>query len=109
MSKPQLILEILTGPLDGRKVILSEETQWNKKCKGPLGFPWDAELGDPQARIFWEGGVWWIEAMTSPHPTERIKRNGPKECIAGRQRLEPGDLLKASETWLQVERNEAKH
>jgi hypothetical protein len=89
-------------------VVLTGETPWGKQSKSPLGFPWDLELGNPQARFFPDAGAWWIEALTALHATERIRRKGQKECIAGKVRLEPGDLLRASETWLRVDTADAK-
>lgn len=97
MGKKQLILEILTGPLDGHQVTLTKEAKLSKKGKGPLIFPWDTELGEPQARFFREGDDWLIEGFNAQHRTYRLNQ---QERIEDKVKLEMGDLLKASNTWL---------
>ena len=99
MSDRRLVLEILNGPLDGHKVNLEKETFWSKKGEGPLIFPWDAELGEPQARFFCEGDEWWVEGFKAQHGTYRLNR---KERIEGKVRLEARDMLKASEGWVLI-------
>lgn len=99
MSKGQLALEILSGPLDGHKVILEGETNWSKKGEGPLIFPWDTELGEPQARFFKDGTEWSLEGFQSKHGTYCLNR---QEKIEKQVKLMQGDMLKASETWLIV-------
>ncbi len=95
----KLSLEILNGPLDGDMVMLETEATLGRKGDGPLIFPWDKELGAPQARFFLEGGNWWIEGCDAPHGTYRLS---PQKRIEEKIRIEQGDLLKASETWLMV-------
>ena len=99
MSDKKLVLEILNGPLDGHKVKLEKEILWSKKGEGPLIFPWDTELGDPQARFFCEENAWWLEGLKTKHGTYRLNR---EERIEGKVRLEARDMLKASESWLLV-------
>lgn len=99
MSERRLVLEILNGPLDGHKVKLEKETSWSKKGEGPLIFPWDMELGDPQAHLFCEGDEWWVEAFKAQHGTYHLNH---EERIEGKVRLEARDMLKASESWLLV-------
>lgn len=101
MSDKKLLLEILTGPLDGYIALLEGETPWGTKGKGPLIFPWDAELGEPQVRFFPKEGNWWLEGHRAPHGTYCVNREGRVE---GRLQLEAGDILKASDTWLLVRR-----
>lgn len=103
MSDKRLVLEILNGPLDGHKVKLAKETFWSKKGEDPLIFPWDTELGDPQARFFYEGDEWWVEGFKAKHGTYRLNR---EERIEGKVRLEARDLLKASKSWVLVRKIE---
>lgn len=100
MDKPKLSLEVLNGPLDGYVVTLENEAIWGKDAEGPLGFPWDKELGEKQARFFFEEGRWWIEGYNASHGTYFLK---PQELIEGTTQLEQGNLLKASDTWLLVQ------
>lgn len=99
MSNPKLNLEVLNGPLDGHLVTLEAETVLGKEGEGSLVFPWDTELGTPQARFFLEEGIWWIEGYNTPHKTYCANRKKP---IEEKMQLEKGDLLKASDTWLLV-------
>jgi|GEM_PF-6641185 len=78
---------------------LEKETIWSKKGEGPLSFPWDAELGDSQARFFYEGTEWWLEGFKAQHGTYRLNR---EERIEGKVRLDAKDMLKASVSWLLV-------
>ena len=48
---PKLSLEILSGPLDGENITLTTETEWSRAPGSPLSFPWDDDLGEPQARF----------------------------------------------------------
>jgi len=101
MSKGQLVLEILSGPLDGHKVTIDEETNWSKSGEGPLIFPWDTELGVPQARFFNDRTEWCLEGFKTQHGTYRFNRKG-REHIETAVKLKQGNILKASETWLMV-------
>ena len=94
-----LELEVLTGPLDGYVISLQAEAEWTAVGNGPLAFPWDEELGEPQARFTVDEHGWGIESRKSPHGTYRINR---EEKVQGRIPLEKGDVLKASHTWLLV-------
>jgi hypothetical protein len=84
-------------------VQLEKETLWSKQGEGPLIFPWDTELGDPQARFFREEDEWWMEGFKAQHGTYRLGHEG---CIEGKVRLETRDMLKASESWLLVRKME---
>ncbi|MCP4283176.1 MAG: hypothetical protein GY792_01805 [Gammaproteobacteria bacterium] len=95
----KLSLEILNGPLDGQIVTLETETVWGKEGDSPLSFPWDTELGVPQARVFPEGGNWWIEGHDAPHGTYCLNR---QKKIEEKKQVEKDDLLKASETWVLI-------
>ena len=99
MSSQELTLEILTGPLDGLVLSLEEAAEWSKENEGELGFPWDEGLGAPQARFLVQDQSWWLEGHAAPHGTYCVNREGRVE---GRIRLEPGDVLRASDTWLLV-------
>jgi len=99
VSKKSLILEILSGPLDGHQLTLKKDAKWSQKGKGPLIFPWDDELGEPQARLILEGDDWLIEGLKVRHGTYCLNR---QEKIDEKVKLEKGDILKASDTWLLV-------
>ena len=99
MSEGQLVLEILSGPLDGAIITLEAGAEWSRAGDGPLAFPWDVELGEPQARFVAEEGSWWLEGLDAPHGTYRINL---EERIKEKVQLERGDILKASNTWLSV-------
>ena len=55
MSASKLSLEILSGPLDGHVVTLSTKTVLSRCGEGALVFPFDTELGEPQAIFLPEG------------------------------------------------------
>lgn len=99
MNKDKLKLEILTGPLDGSIIELDLETQWSCVGDGPLTFPWDEELGEPQAAFSLTQAGWCIEGIPSPHGTYLINRG---ERIEDKVVLEKDDIIKASHTWLLV-------
>lgn len=103
MTDTRLTLELLNGPLDGHVVTLEGETIWGAKGEGPLIFPWDAELHERQARFFPEEGTWWLEGYPARHGTYCVNR---EERIEKKFHLEPGDILKASDTWLLVRQAE---
>lgn len=98
-KKPKLVLEILSGPLDGLTIHLEENTEWSRIGEGPLIFPWDDELGEPQARFTVEEGGWWLESLDAPHGTYYLKHG---EKIKEKVQLEPSDILIASNTWLLI-------
>lgn len=97
MNQPKLILEIASGPLDGQVVTLAAETEWHKIGDGPLSFPWDTELGTPQARFILVAGAWWLEPIGR---TRSTRRNG--EPVKEKVILTQGDWLKAADTWLLI-------
>ncbi len=97
MSQPKLTLEVLSGPFDGQIVTLESTTEWSKSGSGVLSFPWDGEMGTPQARFIVTDGKWWLEPIGNRRST---RRNG--EAIKEKVALSPGDWLKAAETWLLV-------
>jgi hypothetical protein len=94
-----LELEVLSGPLDGHVVVLDAAGAWGRGGKGPLRFPWDGELGAPQARFAVDDEGWWLEGLEAPRGTYRVNR---EEKVRQKVLLKRGDLLKASETWLVV-------
>lgn len=100
MSANNLVLEILSGPLDGAPITLETEAEWSRTGETPLGFPWDAELGQPQARFTVEDDGWYLEGLDAPHGTYRVNR---EERVTGKKvQLKGGDILKASQTWLLI-------
>jgi hypothetical protein len=101
MSIYRLVLECLNGPLDGHQIELTVAAEWRSKGETPLVFPWDSELGNPQARFFPENGNWYLEGYRETlHGTYRINNGGEK--IDHPVRLGDGDILKASQTLLIV-------
>ncbi|GEM_PF-1241147 len=97
---PTLTLEILSGPLDGITLILTGETEWTRAGIGPLSFPWDAELGTPQAHVKPDAEGWTLTGVQSPHGTYRL--NAEERITTETLRLTEGDIFKASDTWLLV-------
>jgi hypothetical protein len=99
-----LKLEVLSGPLDGTLIALETDAEWSRAGDGetPLTFPWDTELGAPQARLTFdaEEGRWYLEGLDAPHGTYRVNR---EERLTGKKvQLKGGDIIKASQTWLLV-------
>jgi hypothetical protein len=99
-----LKLEVLSGPLDGTTITLETDVEWSRAGGGetPLTFPWDTELGDPQARFIVdaEEGRWYLEGLDAPHGTYRVNR---EERLTGKKvQVKGGDIIKASQTWLLV-------
>jgi len=99
MGNTKLILEILSGPLDGHILALEDETAWGRSGEGPLIFPWDTELSSCQGRFFPEEGNWWIESCSGDHGTYCINR---QERVDGRLQLKADDLLSSCSTFLLV-------
>ena len=95
-----LALEVLNGPLDGAIITLTTESEWSRVGEGPLVFPWDKELGSPQARFAPGEEGWQLQGIRSAHGTYRINSN--ERIVEGQLQLAQGDVLKASQTWLQV-------
>jgi len=100
MSERQLTLEVLSGPLDGATLTLTDATEWTQTGSDPLAFPWDTELGTPQARLKPDAEGWMLEGVKSPHGTYRL--NTEERVTTETIRLDEGDILKASDTWLLV-------
>lgn len=97
-QKPILTLEILSGPLDGATLTLTDETEWTRAGTELLAFPWDAELGTPQARLKPDAEGWTLTGVQSLHGTYCIHTQ--ERLITETVRLVEGDILKASDTWL---------
>ena len=97
MTQLTLTLEILSGPLDGQVVTLTTATEWSRRGAGPLSFPWDEELGTPQARFTFTDDAWWLEPVAGARST---RHNGKQ--IDAKVALAVEDILKAANTWLQV-------
>lgn len=95
-----LVLEVLSGPLDGAILTLQAGAEWSRAGDGPPIFPWDEELGAPQARFVVDEQGWKLEGVKSPHGTYCINRE--KRIEEDTIPLVAGDLLKASRTWLLV-------
>ena len=98
MSAGKLVLECINGPLDGLQIELQTESEWRCTGEGPLAFPWDTELGDPQARLTPQENAWWIEGYAAAHGTYQINRDPATVPVGEKIRLEVGAVLKASGT-----------
>lgn len=93
------MLEILNGPRDGEVVILNQNAEWGRNGAGPLSFPWDSELGEPQARVIADDNGWWLEPNQSPHGTHRMSKG---ERVLTKTKLSAGDIYRAHQTWFVV-------
>lgn len=103
MTTPKLTIEILNGPCDGSEIILDAGAEWSKEGNGPLVFPWDEELGVPQAHVTLDEGGWWLEPVKSAHGTWRVnKGESPQDKV----QLAKDDIYKASGTWLLIKNME---
>lgn len=102
MNDKQMVtlrLEVLNGPLDGAVVALDKDTEWTRARQGPLAFPWDEELGEPQAHFRPDENGWTLTGHSVAHGTYRVNTN---EKVTESVQLQSGDVLKASDTWLLV-------
>lgn len=102
----KLVLEHLSGPLDGASFTLEAGAEWSRSGEGPLSFPWDATLGAPQARLTIEGTSWWLESLDTCDAPCQIGREQQLEDVRSKVQLKAGDILGASHTWLLVRRIE---
>ena len=96
----RLVLEVLSGPLDGAAITLEAEVEWSRAGNGPVTFPWDGELGSPQGHFAVDEQGWGLQCVKSPHGTYRVNRE--ERVTEARIQLAEGDLLKASHTWLLI-------
>ena len=94
-----LTLEILSGPLDGEKVKLQQATEWTRAGTGVLSFPWDEQLGAPQARLVPGPEGWTLAPLDAPQATSLINRD---QKVSEPVRLETGDVIRAGTSWLRV-------
>ncbi len=97
-----LEIEIISGPQDGTIIILTEEdhtTLWTKDIGSKLSFPWDTELGSPQAIIRHKGDEWEIEAYDSPHGLYVMNGDGK---LLGIKKIKKGQIYRANYTWLKM-------
>lgn len=109
MPQSKLIIEFINGPLDGHVVILNQETVWGQNGKGPLAFPWDRDLGAPQARFYPDDEGWYLEVHTKKPSTLLFSAEKHKSTrITEKLTLEQGMILRASNTWLRINHIENK-
>jgi len=102
-----LEIEIISGPQDGMIITLTEEnliTQWTRDNGSLLSFPWDKELGSPQAVIRYQGGVWEIESQDALHGLYVMNGGGK---ISGTNKIEIGQIYRANYTWLKIKNIQA--
>lgn len=96
-----LTVEVLSGPLDGAVMTISAGCEWQCETGSPLSFPWDEELGNPQASFEYDQAYGWqLRCFQSSHGTYRMNRG--ERLSEGSIVLAGGDILKASDTWLLV-------
>jgi hypothetical protein len=100
-EKNALIIEVLSGPLDGTVLEIKTEVTWTKMPGSSLSFPWDTELGEPQAVITPSENGWFLIPKSLPKAVYRINS---KEIIKKKSVLLDGDVLKAGSTWLLVKK-----
>jgi hypothetical protein len=103
MTNKKLRIEILSGPRDGEIVTLETDAEWGREGTGTLSFPWDDELGAPQARVTMDERGWWLEPKKSPHGTYRVSKG---ERVEMKIQLGEDDALKAHHTWFLIRRVE---
>lgn len=96
MKMPKLTIEILSGPYDGKELTIEADSEWSREGSGAFAFPWDDELGRPQAHLTVDEQGWWLEPVKSAHGTYRISQG---EKLQSRIQLTKGDILNASTTW----------
>lgn len=96
----RIVVEILSGPLDGMVVELAEDTDWGREAKDAFSFPWDEGLGNPQARFMHDGDAWQLQCIASEHGTYRARTG--ERFTEGTLALAEGDVVKASNTWLLI-------
>ncbi len=98
-NKPKLELEILNGPLDGQTILLETDTDWTRSPGSQLSFPWDEDLGEPQARFILEADGWSLQPAATRRGTHILRANAEDRLPVT---LQENDVLKASSTWLKV-------
>ncbi len=98
----KLELEVLSGPLDGQRISLFEDAEWTCQGTGLLSFPWDTQLGQPQARFMHTPQGWVMEVMPSSHGIHIRFNQKTSRLNGGRIKLHPGMILKAACSWLLV-------
>ncbi len=98
-EKPKLELEILSGPLDGQKITLTVDADWTRLPGSPLSFPWDDELGEPQARFALTEAGWQLQSVEARRGTHLLRPDTKDQLPVI---LQSEDVLKASDTWLLV-------
>ena len=99
MSAAKLLLEVLTGPLDGAHLRLEAETEWTRQPGSLLSFPWDADLDEPQARFIPGEDGWSLQPSGAKRGTHLFRPDAEDSLPAV---LQTDDMLKASSTWLKV-------
>jgi hypothetical protein len=97
-----LVLEFLSGPLDGACVTLSAAADLTRKAGGLLGCPWDTELGEPQAAFTPEPGGWQVRSYPNTAHGTYVRRSAGWQQAGDAGPLQPGDVLRAHHTWLRV-------
>lgn len=94
-----LELEILSGPLDGHIVSLNSATEWTRKLDSPLSFPWDTELGEPQAYFKSSENGWQLESANTRRGTHVLRQEAEVRLPVI---LQVDDVIKAGNTWMRI-------
>jgi hypothetical protein len=98
-EKPKLELEVLSGPLDGQTITIQSDSDWTRIPGSPLSFPWDDELGEPQARFVLLDEGWQLQPAETRRGTHLLRPDTEDRLPVT---LQSGDILKASGTWLKI-------
>lgn len=98
-KKSKLELEILSGPLDGQVVTITADSDWTRLPGSLLSFPWDDELGAPQARFVLAAEGWQLQPAKARRGTHLLRADAEDQLPIA---LQTDDVVKASATWLKV-------
>ena len=102
MAFSRLVLEIVSGPLDGHTVTLDQETVLGSKGDGPLVFPRDEELAAPHVRLQPDDDGWKLTTLAPNRITLVQRAGGQSQPVTLPVTLKVGDGLAAGRTWLIV-------
>lgn len=97
-SAPAICVELLSGPMDGVEIELSKTVVTiGREQDQDVSIPIDTLLSRAHAKITFEGGVFWIEDMSS--------RNGTfveEKRISARTPLIPRQVFRTGATEMRI-------
>ena len=79
-KEQQLLLEVLSGPLDGAIITLETEAEWSRAGKGPLIFRFDYNLRGTDGRLITKRIT--AARIRSAHCSP-VVRTGPRIILSG--------------------------